>query len=240
MVASDKKFQDWDISKEEIEKVVHDGMSMSEFTKAIFTLYRDKHSKDAKFFGLKKDYTKIYPQLKEVFPNMKFVSVIRDGRAVFKSKKNSIYSVTGKPFCTNPIVAAKQWCEEVDAVNKLDGILKIHYEDLILNTGETIDKVLKYLEIDRESVESSYEVPERYGELHTNIDKKPDPTRIEAWKEKITPQEILAYELIAQKQLGKEGYELHSPPEKLKKLNLGLRLKYFVRKCRDLLGGRAP
>ena len=168
-------------------------------------------------FGFKKGtYLKYYKQLKDIFPNAKFIHIIRDGRAVFNSKKNSIYSVTGKPFETNALRAAKVWKEKVLLSKKVNDLYQdtsiiIHYENLILDTDQTLSEILEFLDLDYLNAKKSnlnYKVPLRYGNLHENIRKKPLKSRINSWKEELSKQELKEYEYVAGTILNLEGYSL--------------------------------
>ena len=77
-------------------------------------------------------------KLKVHFLTRNFLAIIRDGRAVFSSQKNSIYSRTGRLFQINPYRAAKAWCKMVDLLKEIkreypQESLVIYYENLITN-----------------------------------------------------------------------------------------------------------
>ena len=85
------------------------------------------------YFHLKK--------LKEIFPDLKFIHVFRDGRAVHGSKVRSL-STKGKMMSNNPYSSAKTWAAKVSLVKKLSNVVEVRYEELLRNTDETLNKVL--------------------------------------------------------------------------------------------------
>ncbi|PSP14572.1 MAG: hypothetical protein BRC50_02680 [Cyanobacteria bacterium SW_11_48_12] len=155
--------------------------------------------------------------MKSTFPNSKFLAIIRDGRrdgrAVFSSQKNSIYSRTGRPFQTNPYRAAKAWCKMVDILKEIkreypQESLVIYYENLIRNREKTMELVCDFLDVSKNSSGQGYVVPERYGELHKNVGKEPIQSKITAWQQLLSKKEVKAFESVAHEKLLSEGYEL--------------------------------
>jgi hypothetical protein len=213
---SDKKFSDWGVNGEEIIDELKEilPMDLAYFIKAILEIYRAKYVPQADYVGIKKNYIFYFPKLKKLFPDIKVVVLIRDGRAVFNSKKNSIYSVTGKPFETDPAKAARVWLDEVKKSNELAAkypeVKKFYFEYLIKDTDKVVKEVLDFVGIpeDKEGASNYYEVQERYGKIHENIEKNPDPVKIVDFKNKLSKEEINIFEKIAGKYLKSEGYKL--------------------------------
>ena len=165
--------------------------------------------------GFKKgSFIKYHREIRETFPEAKFIIQIRDGRAVFNSKKRSIYSATGKPFVENPEKAAEEWCEMDEWICRVTDLFPetkiIHYERLVSETEETVRNILNFLGMDyiSETQGNEYHVSERYGNLHQNIKKESLVERISAWEHQLSRDEILRFENLAHPVLTKRGYEL--------------------------------
>lgn len=165
---------------------------------------------------LKKEVIRHYEKIKEVFPKSKFIGLIRDGRAVFNSKKHNLYSKTGQPFETNPIRAATVWCDNLRLLKEIkksyqEDTLILKYGKLVRDTDHIMRSVCKFLDTpynpSSASCEKYYRIPDRYGTLHKNIEKSSFASRILAWKESLSPAEIFAFELVAYDQLITKGYE---------------------------------
>lgn len=222
LLEQDVKFGDWHISTEKIYQYFKDKypISIKDFICYILQVYQQTQNANAEILGVKKgSYAKHYSKLKTMFPNTKFIGLIRDGRGVFNSQKNSLYSKTNKPFETNPRRAAQKWCNKLLLLKEIEqkysqATLIVHYEDLIKDTENTIDKIANFLQIKTthnsslEKNASSYEIGARYGDLHKNIEKKPIAFRINAWQNSLSAEEIYAFETVAAKCLESEGYEL--------------------------------
>lgn len=216
IIYKDRKFSDWNLERKELESCIKPNLPLTigNLILEICSLYKNKNFPNSKIFGLKKSYYLTqYEQMKKMFPQAKFVGIVRDGRAVFNSKKHSIYSVTGKPFETNPYKAAKRWCKICRKLREVQNkypqeTISIRYEEMIQDTEQTVDRVSQFLNVTelQELENKTYAIPDRYGELHKNVNKKPLTNRINAWQKSLSAQEIYAFESIAHKELTLAGY----------------------------------
>merc|ERR1711970_34950 len=91
--------------------------------------------------------------LKKLFPNSKFLFMVRDGRATVHSIITRKVTITGfdlksyKQSLTkwnSAISAMNDQCEELGS----DYCLKVYYEQLILHPRKWLTKILKFLELD--------------------------------------------------------------------------------------------
>ena len=217
IIFSEKKFIDWGLKKDELFKKMSKIMPIST-SKAIMSVcqeFRDVNAKDAQLFGLKKGYIKYYKKIIALFPDAKIIGLIRDGRAVFNSKKKSIYSKTKRPFETNPYKAGIKW---VGVTRKLrhikrelpDQTLIIHYEEMVKDERNILKKISAFLGLGMRANlnnDNKYEIPGRYGNIHSNIKKPPIKERISAWQKELVEEEIFAFESMAFTELLQEGYE---------------------------------
>ncbi|NEN90424.1 MAG: sulfotransferase [Okeania sp. SIO3H1] len=214
---SDQKFSDWNLDCDEIYKYIqlNSPTSIRDFILLICTLYKEKKFPDSEVFGLKKStYLKLHRTINKLFPQSKFISIVRDGRAVFNSKKNSIYSVTGKPFETNPYSAALEWSKILKLIREVDQnypgrMAIVQYEQMIQEPEATVKTLCQFLGIKSSETNNQYSIPDRYGkDLHQNIHKEPLVDRIEAWQQDLSDREILAFEVVSHQDLLLESYEL--------------------------------
>ena len=216
IIYEDDKFKDWNLDRAEVEDYIdhYFPLTIRDLILKICTLYKQKNYPDSQIFGLKKGvYLTKHREMKQIFPQSKFVGIVRDGRAVFNSKKYSKYSVTGKPFETNPYKAAKEWCRLSGLLREASQIystemINIQYEKMIQDSDRVVTALRNFFNVSEieESEEKSYVLPERYGKLHKNVNKEPLLKRITAWQETLSAEEIYAYESVAYKQLLLAGY----------------------------------
>ncbi len=220
ILARDRKFPDLRIDYESIKKNISYPISKKEFIKLICTLFHNQYFPDAVRIGFKKNnYINKYEQIKNIFPDCQSIGIIRDGRAVYNSKKNSVYSKTGRPFQTDPKKAAKEWLKGNRRISevrkKYNDMLIVYYEDLILHTEKVLESISNHLDIDLHEINDNkaYYVADRYGALHENINKEPLVSRIEAWKNSLTNDEIFIYEAATYRHLKRHNYELINKEE---------------------------
>ncbi len=225
LILQDKKMKDWQIADSDIEELGYAMQSKGGFLNELCELYKNTKTSNAATIGIKKgNYIHVYQDLKAHFPNAKFIILVRDGRAIFSSQKNSTYSVTQKAFETNPIRSAMQWKQYARLAQKIkaehpDNTMLLKYEELIQNTDEAFKKLESFIGLQPGESVMNYQVPERYGkELHQNIDKRPIANAINKWKEKLEASEISKFETIAGQDLEQNGYKRATKHSFLKNL----------------------
>ncbi len=227
LIFKENKFSDWNISRDYIRAYFKSRIpiKLRLFILALCAIFQKNNFPDARLFGVKKgSYIQHYEKIKNFFPNSKYIGIVRDGRAVFNSLKKSLKSSTGMPFEENPIRAAIEWLNISTLLKNIQkkekNLLIIYYEDLVHFPRKTIEFISKFLNVpinQHNSIkEKKYIVPQRYGKLHENINKKPLINRISAWKNELSYTEILAYELISHSVLVDWRYKLIFPIKYLK------------------------
>lgn len=88
--------------------------------------------------------------------------------------------------------------------------LLVPYERIVQKTDHELSEILKFLDAEARpaiAARYSYEVPERYGDLHANIDKKPMGEKIDQWREGLSDLELQAYGGVAGDYMKKYGYD---------------------------------
>jgi len=112
-ILNEEKFKDWDFDKNELLEL----FGKYEFPvdiKTVISYILERHAEKlgGKFdaIGIKKgSYLKNYNELIDLFPDAKFICLIRDGRAVYNSKKKAYIISNKTAFLNNPIYAARKW-----------------------------------------------------------------------------------------------------------------------------------
>ena len=184
---------------------------------AICDLYARRTNEIEYRIGFKKgNYINHYQSLSQIFPDAKFVIMLRDGRAVFNSQRSSVYSQTGKPFETDVARAAETWRSFVVKSREVtkhfgDSTITVNYESVVADPEAAVSEVIQFLGLKQRSADAgthSYEVADRYGELHRNIHSGPLSQRATAWSEELSVDEIREFETIAGDELASCGYSL--------------------------------
>jgi len=158
--------------------------------------------------------------------NAKFIHIVRDGRGV----ASSIIPLDWGP--NNIIKAAYWWTERVayglaaESFLGNDKIIRVRYEDLVINPSVTIKQLCSFLNIDYhyEMIKGyGFNVPRFTKEQHLLVGKPPNSSRANVWEKKLSSRKIEIFEYLTGDFLCYLGYELKfgnksKPPLKFEKL----------------------
>lgn len=135
--------------------------------------------------------------LLEIFPEARFIHIVRDGRAVANSLMKTDFGAN------TPYYAAYQWSREVSMgfmaqyLSKTDNFMVVKYEDIVNNLQQEMLKICKYLNIDFQEemlYNLGYNTPKYNTTTHRLIGKKIEKARIDKWKEEISIKDIGIFE----------------------------------------------
>lgn len=174
----------------------------------------------------------------KLYPNAKFIHLIRDGRAVYNSKR-TMRSVYGRLAQNNLLKAAHDWKKRINMARRLKrNIIEIKYEDLVEQQGMIMQKVLDFLNIPEEGRnitkdQSQYAeiIGGKQKHLHKNVNSAPKKEIINKWKAELSREDILLYEVFTKSYLIDMGYickELGSPPDYGLYIKSAARCLYFI------------
>lgn len=149
--------------------------------------------------------------LLEMFPNSKFIHIVRDGRAVAAS-------ILPLDWGPNVITkAADMWKAKLSygLAAELrygeDKFMRIRYEDLVLCPEKSLSKICEFIGIQFEELmieRKGFEPPKYTKKQHHLVGKKPDRTRIDSWKKKLSRREIEIFEYLTGDLLQILGYDM--------------------------------
>lgn len=150
--------------------------------------------------------------LAHAFPAAKFVHVVRDPRAVARSFQRS------PVHRSNPLYAARRWRRDVEAGRDFaerlpDRAMEVRYEDLVAEPEATLRGISDFLNIAFDPAMLDYVDDARgdYGKYHEQIHEKlaskPDPSRIELWRDTLTPRQLRVVESAVGAAMRRYGYE---------------------------------
>jgi hypothetical protein len=168
-------------------------------------------------WGDKSDYLDRIDIINRLFPDAKFIHIVRDGRDV----ASSVMKMTWGP--KDLIRAAEWWHEHVRLGRAMGGILgddryiEVRYEDLVNNSREELARLCAFL--DEPFAESMLEyykaaadtIPDQRKGQHYNVDSPPNAARTYAWKNEMTPLDVAVFNSYARHSLSALGYELEQP-----------------------------
>jgi Sulfotransferase family len=205
-----------------------DPFNSSEGFRAFYRLYAARLDKPR--FGDKTPiYCKSLDLIRTLLPEARFIHLIRDGRDVALSLRRMWFSPgsemkTQAAYWRDCVLAARQ-----NGIGRRD-YLEVRYEDLVLNTRTTLERVCQYIELSFDEAMLSYHTraPTRLEEHKGRWNKDgsillpqelrlaqqrrsmepPDPTCVFAWKTAMTFDERKDFELVAGDLLQELGYEV--------------------------------
>lgn len=145
------------------------------------------------------------------FPQAKMIHIVRDGRAVAAS----IMLLDWGP---NSIIKAAQWWMRMTAfglaVETAIGpkhIVRVRYEDLVLDPERVLRQLCSFLEVDYQSPmteATGFKPPGYTTGQHALIGHKPDSKVVTRWEQLLTQRQIEIFENLTRDFLSYLGYPL--------------------------------
>jgi len=218
---SDFKFKNWSIPIESISKINCNRSGLQIFLE-ILLIYKELTKPSATVIVYKAERLfQLIPFFNDTIIykyNLKFITLIRDIRAVYYSQKNTTIPESGKIMSSVPVDLAFRWNSfiyEMTSIKK-EFHLIISYENLIRECSETLNKIDFWLNSHKNlSFQNNGDLFERLPRIHKNIHKDivdvPLIKKISSWKDNLTNKEIAIIEIISRKHLRNLNYELVTP-----------------------------
>lgn len=216
---SSKKIESWNLNKETVTEKIRTEKpgSYAQLCHTIYTLYSKTNNS---LIGDKNNYYIHHTTLlTALFPDAKFIHLVRDGRDVACSYKalNTLGSTSEyAPKVTSEISEiAEEWSANTarldQFINDKHG-LTIRYEDLITNPEETLKTVCSYLEVAYSADMLRYHENEFHDEPASTMDwkaktrEKIDASNLKKHTQILSISEIETFDKICKKELAHFGY----------------------------------
>ena len=211
-----------------------DSFEAPEALRAFYAIYQERQDKPR--WGDKTPiYVKNMRKIEKTLPEARFIHVIRDGRDVALSRwKRTLGDKDPAPAAQ----VAEGWQRRIRRAqkqgSKLNHYLELRYEDLVTDTEPNLRKICEFLELDWDPVVLRYyeHAAERMAEMardlpatdgkptrpgeermqaHAMTQKPPDPSAMYRWKEKMSAEDVAAFDAAAGELLSELGYEVSAP-----------------------------
>ncbi|MGH1362027.1 MAG: sulfotransferase family protein [Calditrichia bacterium] len=158
--------------------------------------------------GKTPDYSIYANELYSLFPDAKFIHIIRDGRDVALS----LFKLEWGP--ESPMQAAKHWKDRAKSAlefgKKLTGktYMELRYEGLLDNPEKEFARIVHFIEYegDREAL---------IEQFNREIEGKIKQGNYNKWKREMSPRQIKAFERVSGDLLDELGYEITNSSETL-------------------------
>ena len=178
-------------------------------------LYMSQHNKTV--WGQKTPrFVRYGNLLRQHYPTAKFIIIIRDPRAVVSSlmRSNVHYS--------NALYGARRWLRDGSSGVALEkqfpgDVLSVRYEDLVTSPAPVLHHMCDFLQVDFENALLNYhqtgtmEYGTYYAQIHQQLNRAPDQSRINAWREHLSTRQINVIESVCGTLMPQFGYMLSNP-----------------------------
>ena len=223
-----KKFEFWNLDREALSKEIQRGQpkNYAQLCELIYDFHRNEHSPSATTIGDKNNFHLNHIEdLNQLYPDAKFIHIIRDGRDVATSyidmSKIDSSSDYRPRLPTHIADIAKEWRKNIQSVmdgfSKLPRIktLEIRYEDLVTDTEKTLTAICKHLGLEYENGMLEFYTnnqanklePDEFMAWKARTRGKIDRSAIGKWKA-LSDTDIKAFEDITHDILSRYNYEL--------------------------------
>jgi hypothetical protein len=237
----DPKWAIWNIQDEVRTCLEKAGTRLEAFFE-ILKCYRDRNKPDARTVIFKAE--RISALMKKIVladkgnsgATVKFLSLVRDPRAVVASQMNTCHPGSTVPMSENPVWTAIRWKifqeQILESGSGPASQMILKYEDMISKPEETIRGISGFLQINLTGVSPGKgdlypRLPVEIRHIHPLADKSALVDRIEGWRSRLTPENIYLVEKTCRKYLTRFGYQRIS-----KRFRPSLELEGF---CQTLL-----
>lgn len=157
--------------------------------------------------------------LLQIFPEARFIHLVRDPRAVAAS----VLPLDWGPDSADE--AALFWAQKLSYGLVLEQshperVMRVYYEDIVRTPEETVRRVCTHCGIEFSPAMlagSAFAVPDYTRGQHRLVGSRPDPKRLESWKQKLDFWQVATIEKSVGDMMMIMGYELSHPNLSLKR-----------------------
>lgn len=220
----DEMFREWQVARPALEEAIMERLPLSyaEFVSLVYESYAHQHQPTAVRWGDKNPrYTMQLPWLWHLFPDARVIHIIRDGRAVFSSFRETNRKA-GKTIWPEQVsAAARSWTVRLAKARQHrsnPNYTEVFYEKLVQAPEAELRRLCAILEIayDPSMLEFGKEnraeelVPKRQLVWHDATLGPVQDSRVAAWQQVLTPSDVARFELMTGHQLLSCGYPLQT------------------------------
>lgn len=224
---SSRKIETWGLNFDEVKNVIamRGPATYGDLTASIYLSYAKSKSKQPRVIVDKNNYYIFHlSTLAEVWPDAKYILLVRDGRDVACSYKALADLQSNSPYRPKLPVGivdiANEWKVNNERILSFFESLPsafhytLRYEDLILSTEEELTRLCDFLGVTFEASMLSFHISNRLNEDEpkSTLDWKrmtlqePDPGNIGKYRNELDAVEIEEFNTVASAILGKFGY----------------------------------
>lgn len=212
-LSSHERFARWELHRASLEHAVVDVRGYSEAVRRVFALYASCRGK--RLYGDKTPgYVRHIPLLAGLFPEARFVHIVRDGRDVATSLRQMEFGPDGVVECA---LRWQDWVAGGKTAGATLGALRyreIGYEDLVADAPSVLRELCVFLDLPFNDQMLGYvnRADSLIGPLlrpdaHQRL-REPPTSGVRDWRQDMSPSEVATFELVAGPLLEACGYDL--------------------------------
>lgn len=220
-----KKIETWELNRDKLKSIIlqRTPKNYGELGTSVYLAYDPKPENIHVIADKNNYYIKYINNLKAIWPDAKFIHLIRDGRDVACSYIDMSKLKTDSPYKPKlPVEIEKiahEWIKNNSAISQLnsenpENYFLIRYEDIISQTEKKLKEVCNFLGINFEFNMLNYYdqkdtckiEPPKMLDWKKKTLEKPDPQKISRFQTDLTEEQIKLFNRIAEKELKFYGY----------------------------------
>lgn len=213
VMTTDYRWPDMKITGEELQERVAALATarMRDVVRIVYDIHLQRSGK-VRWGDKTPPYVRIIPQLSKLFPGARFIYLVRDGRDVAKSFQS--LRVYGKSVRQNTIEwrEAIRWERKWLASRHASSMLRVRYEDLVLEPEATLRGICEFIgepfEPQMLSWQESVErlVPKRELHVHEKLVRTASHGDVARWTREMNYREVFITEAFMGRDLRRFGY----------------------------------
>ncbi|WP_176957525.1 sulfotransferase [Mariprofundus sp. KV] len=235
----DLKLPEWRLDRNEIDKKLRamGEIPLADAIAEVYWAYAKKCHPDADVWGDKNPaYLWDMDAIRKIFPDARFVVIVRDIRDVYLS----MFKVNSSN-CWNIRNITNVWNEVIDLIENSvadDHVAFLKYEELLTNPETELQKVCDFLNLEFEASMLQYHTMNKQKELvphsrvewgHQNTLSPVMKNNFNKWARELAPERIELIECFSTKQLERMGYQKQFQGRRLSTNALILLMNNFSR-----------
>jgi hypothetical protein len=205
---------EWELDPLEVRARLRPGATLGEAVSAIYEAYAARHGKER--WGDKTPmYMQHLPLLERLFPDARFVHLIRDGRDAAVSFRAMPEGVATRTWAhpDTPSGFACQWRAEVEAARALgrrvgDRYLEVRYETLVADPESELRQICEFAHLPWDAAMLDYAgTVDLSAKPHQQSLSRPPTPGLRDWRRELPADDQAAFEAVAGDLLAELGYE---------------------------------
>ncbi|MDR8394600.1 sulfotransferase [Aliifodinibius sp. S!AR15-10] len=211
--ASQTVFDLWNIDLLEVQRrasaLPEEEQSLAKIVDLLHAYHMETHKPEATIWGDKTPFLALRLKwVEKVFPNARYLNMIRDGRDV-------VSSYLAADLADSLDEACERWNLSIEKVEQFQkkspgSVLTIYYEEFVNDPETTVREVCEFLDIsfDPEMLENDpVYLGDNHLKHHENVNKPISNRSVGKWKERLTDQQQRDVEKKLAGNLKRHGYQ---------------------------------